>query len=60
MLSYKNLSVADLVLIEHTPQHFCFYHPNVGQYGLYLSQFVAVNLVTALRIDKFGTKQRSD
>jgi hypothetical protein len=32
----------------------------VGQYGLYLSQLVAVNSVTILRIDKFGTKHRSD
>jgi len=60
MLSYKNFSVEDSVPIQRTPEHSCFYHPNVGQYGLYLSQFVAVNSITTFRIDKFGTEQRSD
>jgi len=60
MLNYKKFSVAGSVPIHRTPEHHFFYHPNVGQYGLYLSQFVAVNSVTAFRIDKFGTKQRSD
>jgi len=60
MLSYKNFSVADSVPVQRTPEHSCFYHPNVGQYGLYLSLFEGGNSITAFRLDKFGTEQCSD